>query len=160
MKSGELRFIAGRCLLFALFWWLLVEGRLAGWGLGLVAIVVALVASLVLSPPRRRGFSSIGLLAFLGFFLLRSAQGGAQVAVLALRPRLALRPTLLELPLTLPPGAPRTLMINALGLMPGTVAIRITDDRLQVHALDERMPIAAEARALERRIARLFGAPP
>ncbi|MEF8702659.1 MAG: Na+/H+ antiporter subunit E [Candidatus Accumulibacter sp. UW26] len=160
MKSGELRFIAGRCLLFALFWWLLVEGRLAGWGLGLVAIVVALVASLVLSPPRRRGFSSIGLLAFLGFFLLRSAQGGAQVAVLALRPRLALRPTLLELPLTLPPGAPRTLMINALGLMPGTVAIRITDDRLQVHALDERMPIAAEAHALERRIARLFGAPP
>lgn len=152
--------IAGRGLLFALFWWVLAEGRLEGWGLGLVAIVAALAASLALSPPRRCGFSSIGLLGFLGFFLLRSAQGGAQVAVLALRPGLALRPTLLELPLSLPPGAPRTLMINAIGLMPGTVAVRITDDRLQVHALDERMPIAAEARALERCIARLFGAPP
>ena len=67
---------------------------------------------------------------------------------------------LLELKLALPAGVPRILMLNTLGLMPGTLGVRLDGDRLKVHVLDERLPVAAEARALEAHIARLFGVAP
>ncbi|MCK7498394.1 MAG: Na+/H+ antiporter subunit E [Comamonadaceae bacterium] len=81
------------------------------------------------------------------------------MAAMALRPRLDLRPTVIELPLGLPPGAARVLMTSVLGLMPGTVGVRLDGERLRVHVLDERLPVAAEAGALESHIARLFGLP-
>jgi multicomponent Na+:H+ antiporter subunit E len=41
--------------------------------------------------------------------------------------------------------------------MPGTVGVRLAGDQLRVHVLDERLPVAAEAAALETHIARMFG---
>jgi multicomponent Na+:H+ antiporter subunit E len=95
--------------------------------------------------------------AFIAFFLWNSIRGGLQVARLALRPRLDLAPMMLELSLALPPGAARVLMLNTLGLMPGTVGVRMDDARLRLHVLDARLPVAEEARKLETLIARLFG---
>ena len=99
---------------FAFLWWVLAEGRPEAWGLGLVAAVAGCVLSFRLLPPRREGISLAGLLAFAAFFLWHSARGGLQVAALALRPRPDLAPTLLELPLSLAPGAPRVLMTAAI----------------------------------------------
>lgn len=146
-----------RAPLFALLWWVLAEGRLEAWGLGAIAVAVATWASLHLLPPSRRRLALGGFLGFAGFFLRNSLRGGAQVAWMALRPRPGLRPALLELDLALPPGAPRVLMLNTLGLMPGTLGVRLDGDRLKLHVLDERLPVAAEARVLEAHIARLFG---
>jgi multicomponent Na+:H+ antiporter subunit E len=146
-----------RGLLFALLWWVLAEGRSDGWVLGAVAIVGAVWASLRLLPPAAGRISLAGLFAFLGHFVWNSVHGGAQVALIALRGRHALRPRVLELQLALPPGAPRILMTNTLGLMPGTLGVQLDGDRLRLHVLDERMPIVAETQALEQRIARLFG---
>lgn len=108
------RVILRRGLVFALIWWVLAEGRAGSWGVGLISVVLALSVSLWLSPPGQGRFSITGLLRFAGFFLIQSAKGGAQVAALALRPRLDLAPVLLEVPITLPPGPARVLLINTL----------------------------------------------
>ncbi len=76
---------------------------------------------------------------------------------MALRPRPDLRPEFLELELALPVGSPRVLMLNTLGLMPGTLGVRLDGNRLKLHVLDKRLPVAAAARELEAHIARLFG---
>lgn len=146
-----------RALLFALLWWALAEGRADAWGLGAVAVAAATWASLRLSPPGRRRISFAGLAGFAGFFLWNSLRGGVQVAFMALRPGLGFRPAALDLSLSLPAGAPRVLMLNTLSLMPGTLGVRLDGARLKLHVLDERLPVAAEARALEAHIARLFG---
>lgn len=149
-----------RGAMFALLWWVLVEGRGDGWPLGAAAVVAATWASLLLAPPARQSLRLAGVPGFLAFFLRHSLRGGLQVALQALRGRAALRPGVVELRLTLPPGSPRILMTGILGLLPGTLGIELADDRLRVHVLDERLPIAAEAKTLERRIAMLFGIEP
>jgi len=142
---------------FALLWWILAEGRRDGWLLGVVAIFAATWASIRLLPPGDRHIRLVGLLGFLRFFLWNSIHGGIQVVGMALRGRAALQPGLLELTLTLPPGGPRILLVNALSLMPSTLGVDLRDATLLLHVLDQRLPVAAEARALEVVIARLFG---
>lgn len=146
-----------RVLLFACLWWILAEGRLDGWLLGGVAVAAAAWASLRLWPPATMPIRLAGLPGFLCFFLWNSIRGGIQVAGMALRGRAALQPALIELPVTLPPGGARVLLIYALGLMPGTVGVDMDEAHLRLHVLDERLPVIAEARALEALIARLFG---
>ncbi|MDP1718356.1 MAG: Na+/H+ antiporter subunit E [Burkholderiales bacterium] len=145
-----------RGILFALLWWILSEGRAGSWGLGAVAVAVALWASVRLLPLASGRISLVGLFAFLGYFIWNSVRGGAQVALIALRGRQALQPDILEMQLSLPSGASRILMVNVLGLMPGTLGVRLEGDRLRLHVLDARMPIAAAVRALEARIAVIF----
>ncbi len=154
------RALLQRGALFMLVWWIAVEGRRDAWVIGTVAAAAAAGASLVLLPPGNNRVSAAGLFRFLGFFLWQSAKSGVQVAAIALRGRLDLRPAVIELSLGLPPGLPRVLMAGTLGLMPGTVSIGMTDDRLRVHVLDERLPAAAGAAALEAHLARLFGVRP
>ncbi len=140
----------------ALLWWVLSEGRADSWLVGGVSLGLALAASLALSPPGRAGLSLRGVAAFAGFFLVQSARGGLQVALMALRPRLRLEPELLTLPTTLPPGPLRILLVNTLNLLPGTVVARIDGDLLHLHVLDARLPIADEVRRVEGRIAALL----
>lgn len=142
---------------FVFLWWVLTEGNLATWGLGVVAVVAGVAASLRLLPPRPGAVSVAGFFAFVFFFLWQSVRGGLQVAAMAFSPRPDLAPCVLDWPVGLPPGPPRLLLVASLGLMPGTVGVRLDDDRLQIHVLDARLPAAAEAKALEAVIARLFG---
>jgi multicomponent Na+:H+ antiporter subunit E len=156
-----------RSLLFALLWWILSEGRLDGWLLGAVAVIAATWSSLKLLPPNKNPdnpllrISSIaallGFFRFIHYFLWHSIRGGLQVAGMALRGRSALQPGLLEITITLPPGGPRLLLVNSLGLMPGTLGVDLSGTTLRLHVLDERLPVVAETLALQAVIARLFG---
>ena len=150
--------IISRAILLALLWWILAEGRNDGWQLGAVAVLAGTWASIRLAPPGGHHIRIAGLLGFLGFFLWNSIRGGLQVAGMALRGRTALQPALLELRVTLPQGGPRMLLVNTLSLMPGTLGVDISDTTLRLHVLDDRLPVLADARALEAVIARLFGA--
>ncbi|HEY6612200.1 MAG TPA: Na+/H+ antiporter subunit E [Pseudomonas sp.] len=152
-----IRALVQRSLLFALLWWVLVAGRADSWGLGVLAVLAALWASLRLLPPGSRRISLAGLLGYLAFFIWNSVRGGAQVSWMALRGRQTLQPAILEWTLGLPPGAPSVLLLNTLGLMPGTLGVELTDDRLRIHVVDERLPILAEVKVLEAHIARMFG---
>jgi len=151
------RTLVSRALGFALLWWVLAEGRQDGWLFGAVAVFAATWTSLKFFPPGNRHIHLAGLLGFLRFFLWNSIRGGIQVVGMALRGRSALQPVLLELKVTLPPGGPGILLVNVLGLMPGTVGVEMRDATLHLHVLDERLPVVAEVRALEDVIARLFG---
>lgn len=147
-----------RGAVFALAWWVLAEGRADGWGVGAVSVAAALAASLYLAPPGSHRLSPAGLLGFAGFFLVQSCKGGLQVAVRAFRPRMDLAPALLEVPVALPEGIARVLLVNTLNLLPGTVSVRLDGDRLCLHVLDARWPVAEEVRETEARIARMLGA--
>jgi len=158
--AGGTASLARRAGLFALLWWILAEGRLDAWWLGALGVAAATWASLRLTPSGTLNVRVLPLLRFLAFFVWHSLRGGTQVAFMALRPRPALAPALLELELTLPPGTPRVLMLNTLGLMPGTLGVRLDGALLRLHVLDARLPVEREARALEAHIARVFGAAP
>lgn len=149
--------IIGRMLLFAGLWWILTEGRVDSWLLGGIAVIAATWASLALWPPPRQHLRLLALPGFVAFFIINSVRGGIQVALMALRGQNSLRPVFLDLMLDIPSGAPQVLLSSALGLMPGTVSVELADDRLRVHVLDARLPVIAEAKALERHIAILFG---
>jgi len=157
MRDPTWRALRLRGTAFALLWWVLAEGRHDGWALGAIAVIGATWASLALSPPGRRRIDPAGLFAFLWYFLWGSIRGGAQVASMALRGPRVLQPGLIELQVRLPPGGPRILLVNALTLMPGTLGVELARKILRLHVLDERLPVAAEARALEAAIARMFG---
>lgn len=152
----KVRAILQRGAILSLLWWVLAQGRADSWGLGLISVALALIASLWLSPPSQDRFSITGLLRFAGFFLFQSAKAGVQVAIMALRPRLDLAPALLELPITLPAGPARVLLINTLSLLPGTLSVGLNQNLLRLHVLDARLPIEAEVRAAEALIARLL----
>lgn len=143
---------------FVALWWILAEGRLDGWLLGGVAVAAATRTSIKLQPPGKQPIRLAGLIGFLRFFLWNSLRGGFQVAGMALRGRAALRPGIIELRVTLPPGGARILLVNALGLMPGTLSVDLDDTCLRLHVLDDCLPVVAETRALETSIARLFRA--
>ena len=149
-----------RALAFAALWWILAEGRLDGWLLGSVAVVAATWARITLQPPGKRPLRLAGLVGFVRFFLWNSLRGGLQVAAMALRGRTTLRPGIIELPITLPAGGARVLLVNALGLMPGTVAVDLEGSMLRLHVLDDSQPVVAETRALEAAIASMVGAAP
>lgn len=152
--------ILWRALLLALLWWILSEGLPDSWGLGLIAVAAALGASLYLLPPGPNRLSLMGLLGFLLHFIWSSMRGGLQVAGLALRGPQALQPAMLNLELTLPPGLPCIVLVNAISLMPGTLGVRLEGTQLRLHTLDGRLPVDDEIRALEARIRRIFGVRP
>lgn len=144
-------------LLTALAWAVVTEGRTDTlWG-GLVAVPVALWAArrvatgAVVPRPRR-------IPAFLLFFLRHSLSAGVRVAWLAVRPRPALNPVLLEYPFRLPPG-PREVFVATVSLLPGTLSARLVGETLHVHALEAAGADAAVARA-ELRVRTLFGLAP
>jgi multicomponent Na+:H+ antiporter subunit E len=145
---------------FALVWWVLAEGRADSWGVGAVSVAAALAASLRLAPPGTGRLSPAGLLGFAGFFLVQSFKGGLQVAARAFRSRMDLAPALVDVPVTLPEDLPRVLLVNTLNLLPGTVCVRLEGDRLLLHVLDARLPVAEEVRETEARIARMLGVVP
>lgn len=152
--------MALRAALFAVLWWVLTAGAAGSWAVGAVVIVLAVVASLHLQPPGRLAISLAGLPALLLYFLAKSVQGGVQVALVALRPRLDLQPAILEVRLRLSSEPARIFLASLLNLMPGTLSAGLDGDRLQLHVLDARLPIESEVRAAEVRVARVFGQAP
>lgn len=133
-------------------WWALSEGRAGSWGVGVPAIAAAsLVAAALLPLPRAR--PRVGrLLRLAGWFAVESVRGGADVARRALAPSLPIDPDLLELRTSLPEGAARVLLADAVSLLPGTVAVDLEDDRVVLHALD-RAGAERGFREAERRVA-------
>jgi len=153
-----MRSLVFRTLVFAGMWWVLTEGVVASWVVGVPVVVLAVVVSGALQPPGR--WSVSGIIRFIPFFLWHSLRGGMDVAARALHPRLPITPALVDRPWCLPPGLPRVLMANTVSLLPGTLSAELNDRCLRVHVLDHKGPYAAELRLIETRVAALFGLQP
>ncbi len=151
--------LSWRTLLALWLWWILAEGEGGGWGFGLAFALLAALASLPLLPPAPwppLGPTLRGLLRFIPFFLWQSLQGGVDVARRAFHPRLPLAPAIIHYPLSLAPGWPRIFFLNTISLLPGTLAVSLQGDRVQVHLLDGRGDPHKALRQVEERVADLF----
>ena len=157
MRAAPIGSIVRRVLAATALWWVLAGARPDGWGVGMVAVVGACAASLVLMPPGAGRISLTGLVAFAGFFVVESLRAGVQVAAMALRRDPDLRPAVRTLTLRLPAGPARTLLVNTMSLLPGTLSAGLTGERLCLHVLDARLPVEQGLRALEARVAGMFG---
>lgn len=151
-----LRTVLWRIVLFIAAWWILTQGRADSWDVGLISIASALVVSLILLPPGLFRFSFAGLFIFLIYFLSRSLKGGIQVALMAVRLDPGLHPDIQLISLRLPEGLGRVILVNTLNLLPGTLSVNLTTSSLYLHVLDERQPIEAQVRDIEKQIARML----
>ena len=145
-----------RIILLALLWWVITEGA-GGWYLGIPAILLALGTSYWLQPKPIVRLRPAGLLRFAGFFLVQSLRAGVDVALRAFRPTMPLYPALQEYRLRLPAGPARVFLADTMSLLPGTLSTELHDDRLGLHVLDTRLPVEADLRRVEVRVADLFG---
>lgn len=152
--------IAWRTLLLAVLWWLITQGRMDAWVVGLPAVVLAALASVALGNDRDSGFSPAALPAFLVLFLRDSVRGGLDVALRTLGPELRVAPGFRRYRLRVSHPAARVLLINCIGLLPGTLAADLDGDYAELHLLDTAVDPAPQLRQLEQAVARLFGTPP
>ena len=149
-----------RMAFFSAIWWLLVDGGVAAWGFGLLAIPAATAASLLLQPDRPVRLRAAGLVPYAARFLIESLVSGFDVARRALDPRLPLDPTFLEVPLSLAEETPRSLLAATVTMLPGTLTAEIERDHLVIHTIDRSAPVAARVRRMERLVGGLFAARP
>jgi multicomponent Na+:H+ antiporter subunit E len=145
-----------RTLLFAILWWLVTEGA-GGWAFGVPVIALAVATSYLLQPRPQLRLRPGGMLRFVAFFLLQSLRAGLDVALRALKPDMRLAPALLEYRLRLPAGPARVFLADTMSLLPGTLSTELRHDCLCLHVLDAHLPIEADLRQVEVRVADLFG---
>ncbi len=149
--------IVVRILLFSTIWLILSGGDLSSWWIGMPATLFAVIASIALIPPVSLVWSEVP--AFIGFFLIHSLAGGADVARRALHPRMPIAPDLITYPLRIPPGLPQVFMANTVNLLPGTLIAELNPGFLKVHVLDKHQNATTALQSVEQRVARLFGIP-
>lgn len=151
---GFWRFVF-RTLVFALLWWILTQGAINSWLVGVPVVLLAVLASGWLLPAIP--WSLPGIVGFVPFFLWRSLYGGVDVARRALHPKLPISPGLFDYRWRLPPGLPRVFMANTVSLLPGTLSAELGQEHLRVHVLDQSGDFIPELSVVEERVARLFG---
>lgn len=145
-----------RTALLLALWWVLSEGAPASWLIGLLTVALAVLVSLRIMPPQGDRIAFSALPGFLAFFVWRSIKGGFQVALISLKPRLELLPAMVVIRLRLPEEPGRVFLASMMNLLPGTLSVGLKGDCLRLHVLDRRLPIEAEVRDAEQRIARLL----
>lgn len=141
----------------AALWWIVSEGRTASWGVGAPVVLLASLTAAAVLPAPRGWIRPAALPRFLLFFAHQSIRGGVDVARRVLSPSMRLAPGFLTHRTFLPEGAPRVLLADVLSLLPGTVTVDLEGDRLSIHALEAGPTSLRELRAVEDRIAALFG---
>jgi multicomponent Na+:H+ antiporter subunit E len=143
----------------ALLWWLLTNGDLSSW---LIGVPVVLAAGWSLQHLRATGgqsFSIYGLIRFIPFFIGESLRGGIDVARRTLAPRLRIRPGFVIYPTLLQGNNARVFFVNSVSLLPGTLAADFNDDQLTIHMLDESIDPEDELRRLEHAVSRIYPQP-
>ena len=150
--------LLARIVLFALLWVVLTGGPTESWLLGLPAVLTAAwVSGKARRLPSAR-LSIWGSARFTCFFLKASLISGFDVVRRAFHPRLQLHPDLIDYRLSLATEAARIFMANAISLLPGTLSADLAGAHLTIHVLDRNMPVHAELKALEARVAAMLEA--
>lgn len=145
-----------RVVVLLLLWAILTDFRPDALIFGGPAALAGAALAFVMPANRGWRFSPLGALGFVPWFAAQSVRGAIDVAWRAFAPQMPLRPGFRRHPLTLPPGAPRVLFLNAVTLLPGTLSAEVTGDAVIVHMLDTRTDLEADLTALEARVASLF----
>jgi len=153
MAAGVVRFSRRWLLLFGV-WLLLTGARPDGIPFGVVA---AVGGALAVPGGGAWPLSPLGWLRFAPWFVARSLAGGSDVLRRALTPGRPLDPDWVAFETVLTTPAARHLLAATVSLLPGTLVARLEGARLELHVLDRNAPVMADLRALEQRIAGLYG---
>ena len=149
-----------RGVLLAVGWWVLADGSLYQWPMGLVVVVLAVLTTWWLSPPTGRPRVSLRRVwagvALTGWFLWRSVIGGVDVARRAVTREPDTDPEYVTYRFRLPPGYARVAVAYLNNLMPGSLSVHI-DDSLQIHSIARELPTLEQVAALEKRVAAVAG---
>jgi multicomponent Na+:H+ antiporter subunit E len=137
-------------------WWLIVQGRADAWLVGLPAVALASWASIRLGGNALPELSIGGLVVFTVLFLRESVRGGIDVACRTLRPGLPIEPGFHRYRLHISHQTARVLLINCIGLLPGTLAADLDGDHADLHLLDTGVNPDLQLLQLEQAVARLF----
>jgi multicomponent Na+:H+ antiporter subunit E len=146
-------------VILAGLWWLIVQGRADAWLVGLPAVALASWASMHLGSKPLPRLSLTGLVVFAALFLRESVRGGIDVARRTLGPELRIKPGFHSYRLHISHPAARVLLINCIGLLPGTLAAEVDGDRAELHLLDSSDNPDPQLLRLEQAVARLFRLP-
>jgi multicomponent Na+:H+ antiporter subunit E len=149
--------IAARIAILAGLWWLIVQGQPDAWLVGAPAVALAALASVRFGGDALPRLSLAGLFAFITLFLRESVRGGIDVARRTLGPGLRIEPGFHRYRLHISDPAARVLLINSIGLLPGTLAADLDSDHAELHLLDTGMNPDRQLLQLEQAVARLFG---
>jgi len=140
----------------ASLWWLLAGSDPASWVIGVPAVLAAGWSAARLGSSGESSLSVAGLMRFLPFFLWESLRGGTDVMLRTLAPRVRIAPGIAEYRTTLRSEDARIFFTNCLCLLPGTLAVDLCADRIDLHVLDAREDPGPELRRLEQAVARAF----
>jgi multicomponent Na+:H+ antiporter subunit E len=155
-KATLTRIVTTTAILAGL-WWLIVQGRADAWLIGLPAVAFASWASIRLGGNELPGLSLGGLVAFIALFLRESIRGGVDVTRRTLGTSLRIEPGFRRYRLHISHPAARVLLINCIGLLPGTLAADLDCDHAELHLLDTGVNPDPQLLQLEQAVARLFG---
>ncbi len=157
MKKDTLVSMVIRGWLFLFIWWVLTDGDTSSWSIGLPAVMLTIIVSIILIPPTH--LVLIRVIWFVPFFLIYSFKGALDVAWRVFHPRLPISPDLIKYPLSLPPGLAQVLMINLVNLLPGTLTAQLEHNVLTIHVLDIGNDFKTELITIEQHVAKIFGSP-
>lgn len=112
---------------------------------------------------RRTDVSRLSLFHLVWFCLwlvTRLVPAGLAVARVVVDPRVAPRPGVVRFRTGLPSPAARTMLANAITLVPGTITVDVDGDEFTVHAFTPESMADLASADTQRRIARAFRVPP
>lgn len=99
---------------------------------------------------------ALAFLELLVFFLFYAFKGAVSVALLALKPKLQLKPLIFELTLQTKTSFATSLLVNTYSLMPGTLSMGIEGDVLRLHILDEVFMDEAFIKQVQTKVLKVF----
>ena len=158
------RTAARRALVLAVLWWVLTEGRADYLLYGLLAVPLAVAASLWLTPPAtgrpaRAGVVQrlSGLVRLLGWYAGQTVRGALDVTRRLLRRSVDVAPVVVEVTVRLPAGPVRQAAVAMYGLMPGSLVSGTDGETFALHSLSPELESVRQWRELEDRLARAAG---
>jgi len=137
-------------------WWIIAEGSMDSWQFGIVFIALAVYLQVKLLSPLITPWHPIIGLYFMLFFVRESFIGGLDIAQRTLNPSLPISPCWFTYPVGLCPSLARSLFINSVSLMPGTLSVELTPEGLLVHSLTDDPNAQKQIERLEELIAQMF----
>lgn len=149
-----------RSLAFGSVWWAVSEGAAGSGVFGAMASLMAAAASVALLPPPWPRLRLLALLRFVPYFLVQSIAGGVDVVRRAVLPGVPVDPVLVTHSVVHMGQAERIVFTLIVNLIPGTLATRLQDDRLTLHAIDRALPLTASLARLDAHVGAIFGRVP
>lgn len=157
LNTLRLRAVLFRLILFTLIWWGLSEGRIPYLLPPFLFVVMAAGGSMFCVPPGKWNIRLRAVPEFIGFFLVQTFLAGLDVAGRAFHTSLPLETGLISYSPTLSRQSAKIFFVWIVSLLPGTASISFEKNRMLIHVLDTELGHQERLKAIEKRVASLFG---